>query len=912
MEDGEPALELRRDGARLFALPVRDRLEARRPVVEGLLERRDGEPWISQPPGRPLHPGAILGDAGLHAADETEARVREGASTRQRVRDDHLRRLRRGRGARVGGEVGERDVDLVPHGADHGDAARGDQTHEPLVVERREVLARSPPAPQDDHVDVGDALERRESARDGPRGPRALHEGRSEEHAGATPAESDLADIVDGRAALARDHADDARLAGERALAVEREEPFFRELRFQFLERLEERPATGCARAIGDELKPAPRRPEGGAPAEPDARAVHDERAHARRDVRLVDHAVDDRLFALVLQTEVDVAARRGTGARDLPLHDDRPLERAVQRVSNAAIELGHAPRSNLLSHRARGGRIGCLLLPKRDHRPRREVERQRGLFHGDLIADGRARRDANDSEYAARYDLEAMAQSFKKVLVANRGEIAVRIIRTLHEMGIAAVAVYSEADRASLHVRRADEAYCIGAPPAKDSYLRVDKIVSTALAAGCDAVHPGYGFLSENPLLAEECERAGLVFIGPPASAMRAMGSKPAARARMAAAGVPIVPGAQCDTADDAASAATNLGFPVMLKAANGGGGKGMRLVERAVDMANAWERARSEAKKFFGDDTVYVEKALVRPRHVEIQVLGDRDGNLVHVFERDCSIQRRNQKVVEETPSPQATRELVDRMGAIAVQGAKAVGYHSAGTFEFLLADDGSFYFLEMNTRLQVEHPITELVTGLDLVREMVRVAQGETLGLGQADLVARGAAIECRIYAEDPASGFLPSPGKIEILVTPAGPGVRDDGGAYPGCEISSHYDPLISKLSVWAPTRDRAIAKMRRALSEYVVTGIRTNLGFHERLFAHPEFVAGRYDTGFLEREKGALVGPAAVPSDQRQALAIAVAVAAARVERAGAVAHVATEMGSPLSPWVAHHRARLSR
>jgi acetyl-CoA carboxylase biotin carboxylase subunit len=289
---------------------------------------------------------------------------------------------------------------------------------------------------------------------------------------------------------------------------------------------------------------------------------------------------------------------------------------------------------------------------------------------------------------------------------------------------------------------------------------------------------------------------------------------------------------------------------------------------------------------------------------------VLGDRHGNLVHVFERDCSIQRRNQKVVEETPSPVATRELVHRMGAIAVQGARAVGYHSAGTFEFLLAEDGSFYFLEMNTRLQVEHPITELVTGLDLVREMVHVAEGKPLGFAQTDLAARGAAIECRIYAEDPANGFLPSPGKIESLVTPAGPGVRDDGGVYPGCVISSYYDPLISKLSVWAETRDRAIQKMRRALSEYVVTGIRTNLGFHQRLFDHPEFVAGRYDTGFLEREKGALFGPARVEPDRREAIAVAAAVAAAHIERASAVTHAALgETGSQLNPWVAHHRAR---
>jgi acetyl-CoA carboxylase biotin carboxylase subunit len=505
------------------------------------------------------------------------------------------------------------------------------------------------------------------------------------------------------------------------------------------------------------------------------------------------------------------------------------------------------------------------------------------------------------------------MPRTFRKVLVANRGEIAVRVTRTLREMGIAAVAVYSEADRASLHVRTADEAYPIGPAPAAESYLRVEKIVAVAKESGCDAIHPGYGFLSENPALPEACERAGLVFIGPPPSAMRAMGSKTAARDKMSAAGVPIVPGARCETTDEATAAATQIGFPVMLKAASGGGGKGMRLVSSPAEMAGAWERARSEAKKFFGDDTVYLEKAILRPRHVEIQVLGDREGNIVHVFERDCSIQRRNQKVVEETPSPAASRELVARMGAIAVQGAKAVGYFSAGTFEFLLAEDGSFYFLEMNTRLQVEHPVTELVTGLDLVREMVRVAQGEPLGFAQGDLASRGAAIECRIYAEDPSNGFLPSPGVIESLVVPSGPGVRDDGGAYQGCTISSFYDPLISKLSVWAPTRERAIARMRRALSEYVVTGIRTNLAFHEKLFAHPEFAAGRYDTGFIERYKDELLGYPVVRGERRRAVAAAVAVAAARMERAtGATQASQGESGSRLSPWVAHHRSKGSR
>jgi acetyl-CoA carboxylase biotin carboxylase subunit len=500
------------------------------------------------------------------------------------------------------------------------------------------------------------------------------------------------------------------------------------------------------------------------------------------------------------------------------------------------------------------------------------------------------------------------MRAPFRKVLVANRGEIAVRIARTLREMGLGVVAVYSDADRAALHVRVADEAYPIGPAPAAESYLRVERIVDAARAAGGDAIHPGYGFLSENPELPEACERAGIAFVGPPASAMRSMGNKTSARDRMAAAGVPIVPGARCASAAEAGAAAAQLGYPVMLKASAGGGGKGMRLVAGPPEMAAAWERARSEAKKFFGDDTVYLEKAIEHPRHVEIQVLGDRDGGLVHVFERDCSIQRRNQKVVEETPSPAASRDLVARMGAIAVRGAESVGYFSAGTFEFLLAPDGSFYFLEMNTRLQVEHPVTELVTGLDLVREMVRVAQGEALGFGQDDLTARGAAIECRVYAEDPVT-FLPSPGVIETLRVPSGPGVRDDGGAYPGATVSSYYDPLISKLSVWAPTRDRAVARMRRALSEYVVTGIRTNLAFHERLFAHPEFAAGRYDTGFIGRYASDLAADAPIDPDRAEALAVALAVAASRADRDAAASRAAghREGGRAPSPWVARHR-----
>jgi len=501
----------------------------------------------------------------------------------------------------------------------------------------------------------------------------------------------------------------------------------------------------------------------------------------------------------------------------------------------------------------------------------------------------------------------------FRKVLVANRGEIAVRIIRSLHEMGIRAVAVYSDVDRAALHVRMADEAYPIGPAMAASSYLRADKIVAVARRSGAQAIHPGYGFLSESRALVDACDAAGIVFIGPPASAMAAMGSKTAARARMQEAGVPITPGGEATNVEEARATAARVGYPVLIKAAFGGGGKGMRLVHREDELGPALERARSEAARAFGDPSVYIEKAIVKPRHVEIQVLGDRDGNMVHLFERDCSIQRRHQKVVEETPCPVASADLVRRMGEVAVKGALAVGYHSAGTFEFLLGADGSFYFLEMNTRLQVEHPITEVTTGVDLVAEMVRIAAGEKLDMTQATVSRRGAAIECRVYAEDPASGFLPSPGAITALRAPSGPWVRDDGGYYEGSVVPSHYDPLVSKLTVWAPDRARAIGRMRRALSEYVITGIRTNLVFHEKLLAHPEFAAGRYDTGFIDEQADALLGYTTVPAGDQATLAAAIALAAARSERRVTRAEgEQAEALARLSPWVMRDRVRGAR
>lgn len=496
----------------------------------------------------------------------------------------------------------------------------------------------------------------------------------------------------------------------------------------------------------------------------------------------------------------------------------------------------------------------------------------------------------------------------FRKVLIANRGEIAVRVIRTLREMGIASVAVFSDADRESLHVRLADEAIHIGPALVRESYLCIEKVLGAARRTGADAIHPGYGFLSENAGFASACADAGIAFIGPPAAAILAMGSKTEARARMVAAGVPVVPGGSADTLEEARETAARIGYPIMVKAAMGGGGKGMRLCLHAADLERSIERAQSEAQKAFGDGKVYLEKAILKPRHVEIQVLGDKHGNVVHLFERDCSIQRRHQKVVEETPCPAGNPALIAAMGEVAVRAAKAVNYCSAGTIEFLLDQDGSFYFLEMNTRLQVEHPITEWVTGIDLVREMVRVTAGEPLGYGQADVVRRGAAIECRVYAEDPATGFLPSPGRIVALVTPAGPFVRDDSGVYPGAEVSSHYDPLISKLSVWAPTRALAIERMRRALNEYVVTGIRTNLPFHDRLFQQAEFVAGDYHTGFLEEHKSELFHSQDEPADE-VALAVALAVAMARKQKR--VAPIDEALGGA-SPWLAQHRTRQLR
>jgi acetyl-CoA carboxylase biotin carboxylase subunit len=470
-----------------------------------------------------------------------------------------------------------------------------------------------------------------------------------------------------------------------------------------------------------------------------------------------------------------------------------------------------------------------------------------------------------------------------RKVLVANRGEIAIRVMRTCREMGIQTVAVYSEADRSALHVRSADQAFCVGPAPSRESYLVQENILGAAKKAGADAIHPGYGFLSENASFVRECEKAGITFIGPPASAMDAMGEKTRARANMIKAGVPVVPGSEPLTSPEEARAfAQKVGYPIMLKAAAGGGGKGMRKVEDAKDFDSAWRSARSEAMSSFGNDSVYIEKFLEKPHHVEIQVFGDSHGNITHLNERECSAQRRHQKVIEETPSPILTPALREAMGEVAVKAARAVGYIGAGTIEFLVDAKRNFYFLEMNTRLQVEHPVTEWVTGVDLVSWQLRIANGEKLPFEKI-VAPRGHSIEARIYAEDPAQNFMPSPGKLHYLRVPGGPYVRDDSGVYPGYVVPNHYDPMISKLSVWAPTRPEAIARMRRALGEYVVKGITTNVRYLHAIMGHPEFVGGDYDTGFLQRAHAELLGKPA-PHHEEVALLAAVVFAQQRDQK----------------------------
>ena len=446
------------------------------------------------------------------------------------------------------------------------------------------------------------------------------------------------------------------------------------------------------------------------------------------------------------------------------------------------------------------------------------------------------------------------VASKFKKVLVANRGEIALRVMRACREMGLATVAVYSDADRAALHVAYADEAYRLGPAPAIESYLRGDLILEIARRSGADAIHPGYGFLSENADFADACAKAGVTFIGPSASAMRALGSKTRARQAADKAAMPRVPGSVTGLKDidEAVRVAVGIGYPVMLKAAAGGGGKGMRAVTRAEDMPSAFTGASSEAERSFGSGEVYLEKLIERPRHIEIQVIADTHGNCIYLGERECSVQRRHQKVIEEAPSAVVSDDLRRRMGEAAVRLARSAGYVNAGTIEFLVDDAQNFYFLEMNTRLQVEHPVTEMVTGLDLVEMQLRVAMGEPLRVRQQDIHLRGHAIECRIYAEDPDNNFFPSPGLITRLAQPGGPGIREDSAVYPGWVVPLDYDPMLSKLIAFAPTRRAAIDRMLRALDEYVIGGIKTNISLFRRILTDEGFREAHIDTGYLER------------------------------------------------------------
>ncbi len=486
----------------------------------------------------------------------------------------------------------------------------------------------------------------------------------------------------------------------------------------------------------------------------------------------------------------------------------------------------------------------------------------------------------------------------FTKILIANRGEIAVRVIRACRDLGVSPVAVYSEVDRAALHVRLADEAYGCGPPRATESYLRIDRLLAIAERAGVDAIHPGYGFLSENGDFADACAEHGIAFIGPSAAVLRSMGDKVTSREIMQAAGVPVVPGSTKTLTDaEAAAFADEIGLPVMVKASGGGGGRGLRVVERKQDLAGAIERARSEAAAAFGTDAIYIEKLLLRPRHIEVQILADSHGNTVHLCERECSIQRRHQKLLEEAPAVGVSAALRAALGGAALTAARAVGYQGAGTVEFLVDRDDAFYFLEMNTRVQVEHPVTEAITSIDIVKEMIRVAAGEPLGITQDQVAIHGHAIEARIYAEDPDRGFLPSPGSITAFRPPDGIGIRVDSGVSAGDAVTPHYDALLAKLIAWGTSREEAIDRLERALGEFAIGGIKTSIPFHQRVVRNAAFRAGAYDTGFVESERlgGAGASPAgSTGADEALRLALALtaiagADASGSVPNAGAAA-----------------------
>lgn len=448
----------------------------------------------------------------------------------------------------------------------------------------------------------------------------------------------------------------------------------------------------------------------------------------------------------------------------------------------------------------------------------------------------------------------------FKRILIANRGEIAVRVFRACRELDIEPVVVYSQADSEALHVQLAEQAYCIGPARSADSYLNVDAILTVAQATGCDAIHPGYGFLSENADFADACAQAGIAFIGPSGDVIRAMGNKAAARKLMVAAGVPVVPGSDgaVDTAEEAKALADSIGYPVLIKAAAGGGGRGMRRVFEPDQLIPLFEEARSESVACFGSGEMYLEKLILNPRHIEFQILADSQGHVIQLGDRDCSIQRRNQKLLEESPSKALTPELREKMGAAAVSAAKAAHYENAGTIEFVLDQEGNFYFIEMNTRIQVEHPVTELVTGMDLVREQIRIAAGLPLSHTQEEVTLNGHAIECRINAEDPANGFRPCPGKIDFVHLPGGCGVRVDTGLYTGYTLPPYYDSLMAKLIVHAPTRLEAIRRMRRALEELIIEGPANNTDLLHQIMHHPDFIRGNYTTGYLEANMDTLL------------------------------------------------------
>jgi len=495
-----------------------------------------------------------------------------------------------------------------------------------------------------------------------------------------------------------------------------------------------------------------------------------------------------------------------------------------------------------------------------------------------------------------------------RKILVANRGEIALRVMKACREMGIPTVAVYSTSDKGSLHVQFADEAVCIGPPPPLESYLNIDKIISTAKKTGADAIHPGYGFLAENSEFARRCSEEGITFIGPNHEAMRLLGNKVESRKTMVKAGIPVIPGMMggCTQVSLLVNEAARMEFPVLVKAAGGGGGKGMRIVRAAKELEESLAACMREARSAFGDDTIYLERYIERPRHIEFQILADTHGNVVHLFERECSIQRRYQKIVEETPSVALDSELREKMGRVAVQVARTAGYTNAGTVEFLLDHTGKFYFLEVNARVQVEHPITEAVVGVDLVKQQIRIASGEKLSLRQEELRQRGHAIECRIYAEDPENGFLPCAGKIVFVKEPVGPGIRCDSGIWTGCEVSVHYDPILSKLVVWDETREQARRRMASALRHYVILGIKTTIHFLADVMEHPAFAEGRTHTGFIPDHFSDWKPAEGDPAELRIAL-----VAAAALGRSGPAVKTVASVREAFSPWKSGNRWRIA-